>query len=87
MSDRDLAKLAYAPHCDQSILHAPGACEYCDHYPEWQEMRERQRINFTNENDPDKAPCPSTYFRSAEVRDRWPGNVARQAGDDEGGLF
>ena len=66
---------AYMPHCDQSILHAPGKCEHCDKYPDWQEMRVRQRINFTGEHDEDKAPCPSTHFRSEEVRDRWPGNT------------
>jgi hypothetical protein len=67
---------AFAPHCDQSILHAPGTCEYCDDYPDWQEYRQVARINFSNENDPDKAPCPSLAFRTAEVRDRWGGNRA-----------
>lgn len=62
-------------HCDQTILHAPGKCQYCDHYPEAQKIRQFWRINFTGENDPDKAPCPSEYFRPAEVRDRWPGNT------------
>lgn len=63
-------------HCDQSILHAPGACQYCDHYPEAQALREWWRINFTGEHDPDKAPCPSTHQRSDAVRDLWGGNVA-----------
>lgn len=63
------------PHCDQSILHEPGVCEFCDRHPEWQEYRILSRINFTGENDPDKAPCPSLHFRSAEKRDRWGGNV------------
>jgi hypothetical protein len=62
-------------HCDQTILHAPGACDYCDHYPEAQALREWWRINFTGETDPGKAPCPSEHFRSAELRDRWPGNT------------
>ena len=53
---------AFAPHCDSSILHAPGACEYCDHYPDWQQMRVTQCINFSGEHDPEKAPCPSTEF-------------------------
>lgn len=65
---------AYMPHCDSSILHAPGECDYCDAYPDWQEMREIQRINFTGHDDPGKAPCPSLHFRQAEVRDLWPGN-------------
>lgn len=68
---------AHMPHCDSSILHAPGECVYCDQYPDWQEMREIARINFTGKDDPGKAPCPSLYFRSAEVRDRWGGNVRR----------
>lgn len=66
---------AFAPHCDQSVLHAPGTCEACDHYPDWQAYRQVALINFSNEDDPTKAPCPSTAFRPAEVRDRWPGNV------------
>lgn len=65
----------FAPHCDQSILHAPSVCEYCDLYPKRQRDRERQRINFTNEHDPHKAPCPSTHFRPDEMRDLWPGNT------------
>jgi len=63
-------------HCDQSILHAPGECQYCDHYPEAQAFREFWRINFTGHHDDNKAPCPSTYFRSDATRDLWPGNTA-----------
>lgn len=70
-------KRAFAPHCDQSILHAPGTCQYCDHYPDWQQYRETALINFSNTNDPHKAPCPSVHFRQAETRDRWGGNVAK----------
>lgn len=62
------------PHCDQTILHAPGKCEFCDRRPDWQQIREAWRINFTGESDENKAPCPSEYFRSGELRDRWPGN-------------
>ena len=65
-----------SPHCDQAILHSPGVCVYCDHHPLWQKLREQWRINFSDTQDPDKAPCPSTYFRKAEVRDLWSGNVA-----------
>lgn len=62
-------------HCDPSILHAPGECEFCDKYGKpWQEYRELARINFTGHTDDDKAPCPSTHFRPAEVAHRWPGN-------------
>lgn len=62
------------PHCDQTILHAPGTCEVCDRYPDWQKLRAYWQINFTGEYDTDKAPCPSVYFREVGVRDRWPGN-------------
>lgn len=65
----------FAPHCDASILHAPGVCTYCDGYADWQDYRQTARINFTGENDPHKAPCPSEHFRPAEVRDQWGGNV------------
>lgn len=66
---------AHAPHCDSSILHAPGECRYCDMYPEWQEYRKVARIAFTNEMAEGKAPCPSVWYRSPEVRDLWHGNV------------
>lgn len=61
-------------HCDQTVLHAPGECQFCDHYPQAQALRQWWRINFTGHHDPDKAPCPSTHFRSDETRDLWPGN-------------
>lgn len=62
------------PHCDARILHKPGTCIYCDKYPNRQQDRVDSNINFSNENDPNKLPCPSTYLRSAEIRDRWGGN-------------
>lgn len=74
---------AYAPHCDSSILHEPGSCVYCDRYPELQEYRTVSRIAFSGSADElgnketKIAPCPSTYFRTPEIRDRWYGNVAK----------
>lgn len=65
---------AYAPHCDPSILHAPGACRYCDEYPDWQAYRQVAGIAFTGQASDSLAPCPSTHFRSAEQRDAWYGN-------------
>lgn len=59
---------AFAPHCDASILHGPGKCEYCAEYSDWQSLRELWQINFTGEYDPAKAPCPSTYFREPGMR-------------------
>jgi hypothetical protein len=66
---------AWAPHCDQSVLHAPGVCEHCDKYPDWQELRERWRINFTGENDDSKSICPSEWFRDLGTIHAWGGNT------------
>lgn len=65
---------AHAPHCDPSVLHAPGVCKYCDAYPDWQKMREVQRINFSDQHFDNLTPCPSEWFRSEEIRNRWGGN-------------
>jgi hypothetical protein len=51
--------------------------------PDWQEYRETARINFSGHNDPYKAPCPSVWFRTPEMRDLWHGNVP-QPSDEEG---
>lgn len=68
-------------HCDASVLHAPGECRFCDEYgADWQAYRELARINFTGHEDPDKAPCPSTHFRSVETINRWPGNRPTEKG-------
>lgn len=76
-----MMRRAYMPHCDSSILHAPGACVYCDKYPDYQEARKVARIAFTGSPEErgtdDLAPCPSTWFRDPDTRDRWGGNVAR----------
>lgn len=69
------------PHCDARVLHAPGECEFCDLHPDWQEYRERSGINFTGHEEEGLAPCPSTYFRSLDNINRWPGN--RPAPKDE----
>ena len=63
-------------HCDSLILHAPGECQYCDHYPEAQALRDWWQINFTGQRDTTKLPCPSTLRRTDEVRDLWGGNRA-----------
>lgn len=70
-------QLPQLPHCDGAILHAPGACDFCDRHPDWQELRKVWRINFTGRSEANKAPCPSTYTRTDEQRDAWPGNRAR----------
>lgn len=70
---------AWAPHCDTTILHAPGKCVYCDHFPDFQHYRHFMRVAFTNSAEAEGtkliAPDPSLWFRTAEVRDRWNGNV------------
>ena len=70
----DDGERAYAPHCDSSVLHAPGECEFCDKYTDWQAYRETARINFTGHNDEHKAPCPSVYLRGGRDPGEWPGN-------------
>ena len=69
--------LGQFPHCDQTVLHKKGACEYCDALPEWQALRVAWGINFSGESDPAKIPCPSTRTRTAEQVNRWGGNVAK----------
>ena len=67
---------AFAPHCDSSILHEPGECVYCDEYPDWQELRELWKINFTGKYENHKVPCPSEWFRDVEKINLWGGNRA-----------
>jgi hypothetical protein len=67
------------PHCDQRILHAPHECEYCDHFPEWQELRVGWGICFTGHGPEGWAsmPCPADAAVTAGTRgdhQRWPGN-------------
>lgn len=66
---------AFAPHCDQRVLHAPGVCEFCDEYPDWQKLRVAQGINFTGEYDPERSPDPATWARPQSQLERWHGNV------------
>lgn len=47
------------PHDDARVLHAPGECRDCDEHPDWQDLRELWRINYTGQREPSKAPCPS----------------------------
>lgn len=72
----DAPYVAPFPHCDSNVLHSPGTCEYCDHYPEAQNARRISGINFTNTDTPGFLPCPSTAFRTVQSIERWPGNRA-----------
>lgn len=62
------------PHCDSSILHAPGLCQYCDKHGDWQELREAWGINFTGETDEGKLPCPADA-RRGDKHMLWGGNL------------
>lgn len=71
------------PHCDSAVLHAPGECVYCDACPAWQDYRVIVGIAFTG-HEPTKGQiyCPSTYERSVEVINLWPGNRPQPKGEE-----
>lgn len=67
---------AFAPHCDQRILHAPDECWACDLYPNWQKLRQLWGIAFTGHQPKTETigeegysftvrelPCPADYNR------------------------
>lgn len=64
------------PHCDQSVLHAPGECKYCDQHPDWQALRVVWGIAFTGHpvDGLNKLPCPSDHVRGLGGSNVWPGN-------------
>jgi hypothetical protein len=71
---------AFAPHCDQRILHEPGACWSCDLYPDWQALRVKWGIAFTGHRPEEERlgpvaeimavrrqlPCPADFNRPAD---------------------
>ena len=66
------------PHCDQSVLHAPLECQYCDRHRDWQQLRIYWGIAFTGH--PPQAgqvPCPSDYVRGLAGAHVWHGNTPR----------
>lgn len=79
MTDIPYHSIPY-PHCDSRVLHAPGECEHCDHYPERQRARQNGRVAFTgHEPTEDQLPCPADAARppgSTSDHRRWYGNVA-----------
>jgi hypothetical protein len=79
-SNKEETTMAEYPHCDSEILHLPKTCVYCDMYPRLQAVRIAARINFTNEEDPTKAPCPAVARRGNSVN-FWHGNVAQTIDD------
>lgn len=74
--DLDEPPMITFPHCDSRILHSPGTCRYCDMRPDWQALRSAQGIAFSDMSteaalEHGLVPCPSTYYRAADVRDMW----------------
>lgn len=67
------------PHCDDLVLHAPGTCEYCDHYPERQQARIASAVNFTGESVAGRSQCPAEARRSFANINAWGGNRAAAA--------
>lgn len=68
---------AQMPHCDQSVLHAPGECKYCDMHPDWQALRVIWGVSFTGQTtrvSGAKVSCPSDYVRGVGGAHFWPGN-------------
>lgn len=63
------------PHCDENVLHMPQICSVCDEFPELQQARKEQAVNFTSEFNPNKAGCPAMLARDLNTINRWPGNV------------
>lgn len=67
------------PHCDASVLHAPGECEYCDRHQEWQELRKAWGIAFTGRPEEGKLPDPASLKRPVETINKWAGNQPKKA--------
>jgi hypothetical protein len=72
--------MADFPHCDQDVLHAPTTCQYCDMFPEKQQYRLDNSINFTDENYIGRTPCPSDAKRGRGVAHKWGGNTPKPKG-------
>lgn len=58
------------PHCDDRVLHKSKECIYCDMYPDLQNQRIKEGINFTGHGDD-----PATDIRPLEKIYRWHGNI------------
>lgn len=76
-----------APHCDARVLHAPGECDSCDKFPDWQLCRDRWGMAFSGHTPTgDQVGCPAD--RAVESGERgdygeWGGNRrSGEAGED-----
>lgn len=76
------------PHCDPRVLHAPeDNCEFCNHHPDWQELRKYWRIAFTGHSYDENGslfadeygnliqPCPAEVVRGIKSINSWGGNI------------
>jgi hypothetical protein len=67
------------------VLHKPGDCEFCDHFPVLQSFRREHGIAFTGDEPKGDygRPCPATLFRPTETIHRWHGNHPYHLDDRE----
>lgn len=70
------------PHCDAAVLHAPNECKYCDMFPDQQQKRIDNKVNFTGEKDQLKSKCPAEIARPEETINSWGGNTPRSPYQD-----
>lgn len=71
IQERWNGNFAEIPHCDQSILHVPGTCEFCDHFPDWQIARIVAGICFTGETPEERLAEYLTYHNLSENSFPW----------------
>jgi hypothetical protein len=66
------------PHCDERVLHAPGECQYCDHHPDWQQLRHVWNIAYSGHSpESGETACPVDLAVMWEERgdyNKWYGN-------------
>lgn len=81
------------PHCDWRVLHSPGACQYCDMHPDWQQDRTDAWMLFTDDSRNAEIierflatghtsgirPCPAMLARGDRCQ-VWGGNVPKPKG-------
>lgn len=59
------------PHADTRVLHEPGACPFCDRFPDYQVLRLEWGIAFTGKLPTgNQVPCPYDDKRRA-AEHRW----------------
>lgn len=75
------------PHCNQYVLHAPSACEFCDKHPDWQEQRLNAYVEFTGNEPPLMSVwigCPADILFNMQ-KNKWHGNQpSKESSNDNG---